>query len=166
MDDARRVGTLMARTLTLRDARGVYTAVADEGRVRVGEGEPIAASASADGAVTVDGRTTWAAAAGDTRWVFLDGQVYRFEVETTAGRKRARSHHGSLSAPMPATVLRVVAAAGTPVKRGDTLIILEAMKMELPVRATMDGTVTQVRCREGELVQPGTTLVEIDEAGS
>jgi biotin carboxyl carrier protein len=157
----------MARSLTLRDARGAYTvAVGDDGQVRVGEDEPIAATAIADGAVTVGGRRGWAAAAGDARWVFLDGQVFRFEVETTAGRKRSRSHHGSLSAPMPATVLRVLVTAGTPVKHGDTLIILEAMKMELPVRATMDGTVTQVRCREGELVQPGTTLVEIDEAGA
>jgi biotin carboxyl carrier protein len=36
--------------------------------------------------------------------------------------------------------------------------------MELPVRASSDGTVTSVNCREGELVQPGTTLIELDDA--
>jgi biotin carboxyl carrier protein len=47
------------------------------------------------------------------------------------------------------------------VKSGDTVIILEAMKMELPVRTSRDGIVTAVHCREGELVQPDTVLMEI-----
>ena len=64
---------------------------------------------------------------------------------------------------MPATVLRIVAQPGAVVKRGDTLIILEAMKMELPIRAGAGGIVRAVRCREGELVQPGTILIDIDE---
>ena len=46
---------------------------------------------------------------------------------------------------------------------GDTLIILEAMKMELPVRAAAPGIVRAVHCREGDLVQPGAELIEIDE---
>jgi 3-methylcrotonyl-CoA carboxylase alpha subunit len=155
----------MARSLTLRDARGAYAvAVGDDGRVRVDEGEPIGATLAEDGTVRIGGRVAYVAATGDTRWVFLDGEVFRFDVETRAGRKRTGSHHGSLSAPMPATVLRIHTEAGAQVKRGDTLILLEAMKMELPIRATGDGTVTEVRCREGELVQPGTTLIEIDEA--
>jgi biotin carboxyl carrier protein len=62
---------------------------------------------------------------------------------------------------MPATVLRVLAAPGKTVRRGETLILLEAMKMELPLRAPQDGTVTEVLCEEGQLVQPGTILVEI-----
>jgi 3-methylcrotonyl-CoA carboxylase alpha subunit len=66
-------------------------------------------------------------------------------------------------APMPATVARIQAQVGQRVTRGDTLLILEAMKMELPVRATSDGTVTAISCAEGELVQPGVPLIEIDE---
>ena len=100
------------------------------------------------------------------RWVFLDGEVFRFDVDTAATRRRGGAHHGPLSAPMPATVIRIVAQPGATVKRGDTLMILEAMKMELPIRANADGTVTGVHCREGELVQPGTTLIEIDDAES
>jgi 3-methylcrotonyl-CoA carboxylase alpha subunit len=65
---------------------------------------------------------------------------------------------------MPATVLRIVVKTGDVVKKGQTLILLEAMKMELPVKTAADGIVTAVNCREGELVQPGTTLVELDEA--
>ena len=103
-----------------------------------------------------------AVADGDTRWVFLDGEVYEFEVQR-AGRKRTAGHHGSLTAPMPATVVRVNTQTGARVKKGETLLVLEAMKMELPVRATTDGTVAAVKCRVGELVQPGVPLVEIDE---
>ena len=94
--------------------------------------------------------------------MFLDGEVFEFEV-VRPGRKRSGSAHGSLSAPMPATVVRVNTQVGASVKRGDTLLVLEAMKMELPVRATADGKVTAVHCRVGELVQPGSPLVEIDE---
>ena len=103
-----------------------------------------------------------AVADGDTRWVFLDGEVYEFEVQR-AGRKRTAGHHGSLTAPMPATVVRVNTQTGARVKKGETLLVLEAMKMELPVRAPTDGAVAAVNCRVGELVQPGVPLVEIDE---
>jgi biotin carboxyl carrier protein len=63
---------------------------------------------------------------------------------------------------MPATVRKVVVEPGTSVKKGDTLLVLEAMKMELPVRAPADGIVKKVACREGDLVQPGVALVEIE----
>jgi biotin carboxyl carrier protein len=63
---------------------------------------------------------------------------------------------------MPATVVRVQIAPGDAVKRGDVLIILEAMKMELPIRAPADGTVTRVLCSAGELVQPGVGLLEME----
>ena len=109
-------------------------------------------------------RQAWTAASGDTRWVFLDGRVFEFEVQRPGTRKkRGGAHHGSLSAPMPATVRRIDVKAGDVVKKGQTLILLEAMKMELPVRAASDGSVTSINCQEGQLVQPGTTLVELDE---
>jgi len=168
---AGRVGSLIvARTLTLRDGQQTYSVVADDdGRVRVDGAEGLSVTPLAAGVVrigTAPARSAWVAASGGVRWVFLDGRVFRFDVETKAGRRRARAHHGSLSAPMPATVIRIAARPGTAVKRGDTLIVLEAMKMELPIRAGADGVVTTISCREGELVQPGTTLIEIDEAES
>jgi biotin carboxyl carrier protein len=62
---------------------------------------------------------------------------------------------------MPATVRRIEVKPGQAVRRGDVLIVLEAMKMELPVRAPADGTIARVNCREGELVQPGQELAEL-----
>jgi geranyl-CoA carboxylase alpha subunit len=112
-------------------------------------------------------RLAWAIPSDDTRWVFLDGRVYTLEIERDArGRVAGRSSHvphASLTAPMPATVRRLNVAVGDAVKRGDILMVLEAMKMELPVRAAADGVVEAVNCREGELVQAGVSLLEINE---
>ena len=75
-------------------------------------------------------------------------------------RKASAAAGGALTAPMPATVVKVHVRAGDAVKKGDIVVVLEAMKMELPVRALGDATVAAVRCREGELVQADATLVE------
>jgi biotin carboxyl carrier protein len=99
-----------------------------------------------------------AVTAGTTVWVFHDGVVY--EIEDSA-RTRGSAAHGSLTAPMPATVVHVKVHVGDTITRGDVLIVLEAMKMELPVRAPADGRVTAIHCRPGELVQPETSLIEI-----
>jgi 3-methylcrotonyl-CoA carboxylase alpha subunit len=77
-----------------------------------------------------------------------------------SARRAATSTAAALIAPMPATVIRVKVEPGAQVKKGDVLVVLEAMKMELPLRALGDGMVSAVRCREGELVQADATLVE------
>jgi biotin carboxyl carrier protein len=108
------------------------------------------------------GGPAWVVNAGETRWAYYDGCVYELEVQRDGGRRSAR-HHGSLSAPMPATVRQIRVGPGDLVARGDTLVVLEAMKMELPVRANADGIVSAVLCAEGELVQPGVPLIELNE---
>jgi biotin carboxyl carrier protein len=115
-----------------------------------------------DGVAVEPAAHAQAIADGDRRWVFLDGEVYEFEVQRQ-GRRRAAAHHSSLMAPMPATVARINVEVGATVTKGDTLLVLEAMKMELPVRAPADGTVSAIACREGDLVQPGVPLIELDD---
>jgi biotin carboxyl carrier protein len=68
----------------------------------------------------------------------------------------------ALASPMPATVIGVKVAAGDSITRGDVLIVLEAMKMELPIVAPRDGRIRSVMCKPGELVQPGLALVELE----
>ncbi len=114
-----------------------------------------------------DGIRRWrvaVAATADTTWVFVDGQVATLDVAPKgAGRKRPGSRGDmGVMAPMPATVVAVKAAVGQSVSHGDTLIVLEAMKMELPIRAPRDGVVKAVRCAKGDLVQPGVTLLEFE----
>ncbi len=73
-----------------------------------------------------------------------------------------RSNADALSAPMPATVTAVIVEPGATVTAGDTLIRLEAMKMELAIRAPADGRITAVHCNIGDLVQPGRPLVVLE----
>lgn len=68
----------------------------------------------------------------------------------------------ALCAPMPATVAAILVDPGSTVALGDTLVRLEAMKMELAIRAPTGGRVRTVDCRVGELVQPGRPLVTLD----
>ena len=65
-------------------------------------------------------------------------------------------------AEMVANVLQLVVAQGDAVAAGDTLLILESMKMEIPVLADADGTVAEVRVTEGDVVQEGDVLVVLD----
>jgi biotin carboxyl carrier protein len=157
---------MAGRSLTfVHGDREYLLEIVDAGTVRVGD-RTFQVAADGIGSVRIAGDRTvraWTAAAGDTRWVFLDGRVYEFEVKRGGARKRGSAHHGSLTAPMPATVRRVLVGTGDTVERGDLLVILEAMKMELPVRADAAGRIAAVHCREGELVQAGVTLVELDE---
>ena len=76
-------------------------------------------------------------------------------------RRSASAGQQALSAPMPATVIKVHVSEGDAVKKGDVVVLLEAMKMELPIRAPADATVRAVRCRDGELVDADAVLVEL-----
>ncbi len=64
-------------------------------------------------------------------------------------------------AEMVANVWKVVAAAGADVTPGDTVVILESMKMEIPVLAESTGTVLEVRVDEGDVVQEGDVLAVV-----
>lgn len=94
-------------------------------------------------------------------WTFIDGEVFRIEVEDAERATRARASAGdeALAAPMPATVIKLLVEPGAIVERGDALLLLEAMKMELPIRAPHAGQVTAFHCKAGDLVQPGVPLV-------
>jgi acetyl-CoA carboxylase biotin carboxyl carrier protein len=65
-------------------------------------------------------------------------------------------------AEMVANVWKVVVAEGDQVEEGDTLVILESMKMEIPVLAENSGTVTQLKVVEGEVVQEGHLIAVIE----
>jgi len=67
-----------------------------------------------------------------------------------------------VQAEMVANVMQVVVTPGTQVAIGDTLVVLESMKMEIPVLAETAGVVTAVGVREGDVVQEGDVLIEID----
>jgi 3-methylcrotonyl-CoA carboxylase alpha subunit len=63
---------------------------------------------------------------------------------------------------MPGLVREVLAIEGAEVKRGDTLVVLEAMKMELRLTAPYAGQVRRVHCVAGQVVERGQVLVEVE----
>jgi biotin carboxyl carrier protein len=99
------------------------------------------------------------AAQGDERQLWVNGQM------ATYHRKRQRrseaGHQGSLAATIPAVVTEILVAPGDRVVAGEKLILLESMKMIIPIQAPHDGLVTAVHCAVGEPVQAGVQLVEL-----
>jgi 3-methylcrotonyl-CoA carboxylase alpha subunit len=95
--------------------------------------------------------------------VHLNGRVY---VIDAAGSRAARSTQHeerlALSVPMPATVTQVNVGEGEQVTTGHVIMMLEAMKMELPITAPRQGRVKAILCRPGERVEPGVPLVELE----
>lgn len=73
----------------------------------------------------------------------------------------AAASANAIVAPMPGTINAVKVTSGQQVKKGDVLVILEAMKMENEIYAEKDGKVGQVFVQKGASVQTGTALVEI-----
>ena len=67
-----------------------------------------------------------------------------------------------LQAPMPGLVIRVEVSEGESIKRGQTLVILEAMKMENVIKATGEGTVKKIHIKNGQSVEKSETLIEFN----
>jgi acetyl-CoA carboxylase biotin carboxylase subunit len=76
--------------------------------------------------------------------------------------KSAAGQHQSANSPMPGQVLRILVAEGQRVKPGDALMVLEAMKMEQTIKATIQGVVRAVLVKTADVVAPGQMLVEIE----
>ncbi|NJN44223.1 MAG: hypothetical protein HC806_05530 [Anaerolineae bacterium] len=101
---------------------------------------------------------------GDTRWVAFDGNTYELKRESRSRRSRAAGDdktQGTLRAPMPGQVRSVNIEVGDSVTKGQTLLLLEAMKMEIRIQAPSDGTVAKIGVGVGDQVEKEQTLVEI-----
>jgi len=108
-------------------------------------------------------RTGNTVVSGDEVWVTIDGEVFVFSVGPVGTRSKSQSRdQDAFTPPMSATVVRIAVSPGDRVEDGDVLIALEAMKMELPIRAPRAGVVKAIHCREGELVQPGQVLLDFE----
>jgi len=68
----------------------------------------------------------------------------------------------NVEAHITGTVWKVECEVGQDVEEGDTLVILESMKMEMPVEAEDDGKVSEISCSEGQSVSEGDTLIVLD----
>jgi acetyl-CoA carboxylase biotin carboxyl carrier protein len=68
----------------------------------------------------------------------------------------------NIEAHITGNIWKVEVAVGDSVKEGDTVVILESMKMEIPVESEDDGTVKEIRCEEGQAVSEGDVLVVLE----
>ncbi|HCR32514.1 MAG TPA: 3-methylcrotonyl-CoA carboxylase, partial [Stenotrophomonas sp.] len=102
---------------------------------------------------------------GDQLYLFgADGQ-HRFTLHDPVGESdNATADAGSLLAPMPGRIVATLVEAGTQVKRGTPLVVLEAMKMEHTLQAPADGTVKGYRAKAGDQVGDGAVLVDFEAA--
>jgi len=99
--------------------------------------------------------------------VWLDGERHLVEAERRAHKGGSNESEDALVAPMPAKVVRIAVAQGDSVEDGQTLVVLESMKMELGVTAPRAGKVQRIGAFEiGAIVPAGTVLVELEPAGS
>ncbi len=101
--------------------------------------------------------------AGDDVWVAIGSEIYRCTVceDGAAAGAAAGLHSPEVTAPMPGKVIEVAVETGQRVAPGDTLLVLEAMKMETVVTAEAAGSVVRVATSAGAMVEPGQTLVEL-----
>ncbi len=98
---------------------------------------------------------------GDKRQLWIDGQT--LVAERVRQRGSGAAVDGSLAAAIPAVVSQILVAPGDLVAAGDKLILLESMKMVIPIVAPRAGRVARVLCDVGESVPAGVALVEMDD---
>jgi len=100
---------------------------------------------------------------GTKRWVTINGQTFVLTQSTGAAKRGGHAHHaaGELTAPMPGQIRAVQVAEGETVSKGQTLVIIEAMKMEIKVAAPFDGKVKSLKVQPGQTVEKDELLVEM-----
>ena len=100
---------------------------------------------------------------GDTIHLSWRGVTYRLVVDgTRSPSRRERGTSGGLETPMPGKVIKVSVAPGQAVRKGDEILVVEAMKMENAVRAPRDGVVKSVAVNVGDMADAGTPLAELE----
>lgn len=157
----------MANQVRVTDGRREWLSTVDGSVVTIeGVEGAFTVTARPDGRWTIEhaGKTAVGTAAPSPGgvWIGINGTTGQWQAQPASSRVRHVALDDDVRSPMSATVVRVLVKAGDAVGEGDTLIVVEAMKMEMPLRATHAAVVRAVNCREGELVQPTSVLVELE----
>ena len=114
---------------------------------------------------TLDGRQRRVDVVEDHEYlvIFDSGNTYRLKQVSDAGHSADEEASGNLISPMPGTVIEVMASEGQQVKKGDALLVLEAMKIEHTIIAPRDGTVQTMHYQAGDMVDEGVELLVLVE---
>jgi biotin carboxyl carrier protein len=101
---------------------------------------------------------------GAKRWVTVNGQTFVL-TKSAAGAKRGgtgHDHASELAAPMPGLVRSVNVEQGESVSKGQTLLVLEAMKMEIRIHSPREGVIQRLFVKQGQTVEREQVLIEIE----
>jgi len=100
------------------------------------------------------------------KFVFVEGEVFRVKPVELTGMKKTKKKGGDLSSPISGKVVNVKVKNGDSVKKGDVLMVIEAMKMEYLIRAPFDGKVEKVNFKEKDQIEIGQNTVELTKKGA
>ena len=95
------------------------------------------------------------------KFVFVEGEVFRVRPVELTGMKKTKKKGGDLSSPISGKVVSVKVKNGDSVKKGDVLMVIEAMKMEYLIRAPFYGKVKKVNFKEKDQIEIGQSTVEL-----
>ncbi|OGS41231.1 MAG: acetyl-CoA carboxylase biotin carboxyl carrier protein subunit [Euryarchaeota archaeon RBG_13_31_8] len=96
------------------------------------------------------------------KFVFVDGEVFKVKpVQLTGTKREKRKDEGDLNSPISGRVVSVKVKSGDSVKKGDILMVIEAMKMEYLIRAPYDGKIKKVNFKEKDLIEIGQETIEL-----
>ena len=135
---------------------------------------PVDVQRLGDGEFVVDSdagpRRGYAVRDGDAIWVEFAGTTFRLEVERGGRGGCAGAGPAAVASPMPGQVLRTLVEVGDRVEKGQTLLVVEAMKMQIEIAAPHPGVIRNLPFGPGAKVDAGVPLAEVEpetaEAGS
>ncbi|HTV43994.1 MAG TPA: acetyl-CoA carboxylase biotin carboxylase subunit [Stellaceae bacterium] len=169
--DGWRLGASAAQDVVLRDGaeeRAITATARDGAWLLQFDGRALLASGAfaSDGgvALVLDGvhRRLRLLAHGSQTAVFIAAESWQLdEIDRLAAPADAEIADGRLTAPMPGRVTRLLVEPGSPVRRGQPLMTIEAMKMEHTIAAPTDGRVERVRFAVGDMVEEGAELIAL-----
>jgi biotin carboxyl carrier protein len=155
--------TLDSTTIDLTPRGKGFIASLDDRSISI----EVLSSANGELCLLLDGKpvSAYVSADGPKRWVTVNGQTYVLTKSAGAAKRGGHGHHhtaGELIAPMPGQVRAVQVAEGDSVTKGQTLVVVEAMKMEIKIAAPRDGRVKSLKVKQGQTVEREQILVDIE----
>lgn len=152
--------TFASRTIELNPSGDQYIATVNGNTVTV----QVIRAANGRMDLLVDGQRVTAHVSSDMakRWVTVNGQTMMLTKTSGAKQGVRHDHAGGLIAPMPGQIRSVAVSVGDAVKKGQTLLTMEAMKMEIRIQALKDGVVKSVSVSQGQTVEREQILVEVE----
>jgi len=154
--------TFDSQSIELNPSGGEYLATLDGKNIRVKILRADALTGRME--LLLDGRRVVAHVSADKaqRWVTTGGHTAALTKTSGAPRGVRHDHAGGLIAPMPGQIRSVAVAVGDAVTKGQTLLTMEAMKMEIRIQALDDGKVSALHVQQGQTVEREQILIEVE----